>query len=251
MGATILTARDRPDLAERARGLTAEVWPEYNAHGVVPLRFWDGLYDVFPEFQYVLYDEERDEVIAEGHSLPLAWDGSADGLPAGIDGAMPAAFELREAGGEPDTLCAMGIEIPPRHQRLGLSPTMIAAMARIAADHGLRDLIAPVRPSAKERYPLTPIERYAAWTRDDGLPFDPWMRVHARVGGEVVRPEPRSLYIEGSIGEWEAWTEMEFPESGEYVFPRGLAAVQIDRGDDVGRYWEPNVWMRHRVGQTA
>jgi GNAT superfamily N-acetyltransferase len=245
--ATIVTARERPELAERARDLTADVWPEYNAHGVVPLRYWPGLYEVFPEFQYVLYDEDADDVMAEGHSLPLAWDGTAHGLPAGIDGAMAAAFDLRDADGEATTLCAMAIEIPPRHQRQGLSRTMIAAMARIAADHGLRDLIAPVRPSAKERYPLTPIERYASWTREDGLPFDPWMRVHARVGGTVLRPEPRSLYIEGTVGEWEAWTEMAFPESGDYVFPHGLAPVAIDRARDVGRYWEPNVWMRHGV----
>jgi hypothetical protein len=120
-------------------------------------------------------------------------------------------------------------------------------MASIATEHGFEDLIAPVRPSAKERYPLTPIERYASWTREDGLPFDPWMRVHARVGAELVRPEPRSLYIEGSVADWEAWTEMEFPESGDYVFPRGLATLAIDRAHDVGRYWEPNVWMRHRL----
>jgi GNAT superfamily N-acetyltransferase len=245
--ATILTARERPDLAERARELTADVWPEYNAHGVVPLRYWPGLYEVFPEFQYVLYDEDGDDVAAEGHSLPLLWDGTAAGLPAGIDGAMAAAFDLQEAGGEANTLCAMAIEIPPRHQRQGLSRTMIAAMTRVAANHGFGDLIAPVRPSAKERYPLTPIERYASWMREDGLPFDPWMRVHVRVGGEILRPEPKSLYIEGSVGEWEAWTEMAFPESGDYVFPRGLAPLTIDRPRDVGRYWEPNVWMRHRV----
>ena len=247
MAPTIVTARERPDLAERARELTADVWPEYNAHGVVPLRYWPGLYELFPEFQYVLYDEDTDEVVAEGHSLPLAWDRTVEGLPAGIDGAMHAAFSLRETAGELNTLCAMAIEIPPRHQRRGLSRTMIAAMAGIAADHGLQDLIAPVRPSSKERYPLTPIERYASWTREDGLPFDPWMRVHARLGGETLRPERESLYIEGSVREWEEWTEMVFPESGEYVFPRGLAPLTIDREHDVGRYWEPNVWIRHTV----
>ena len=29
--------------------------------------------------------------------------------------------------------------------------------------------MAPVRPTWKERYPLVPIERYAAWRRPDGL----------------------------------------------------------------------------------
>jgi hypothetical protein len=40
---------------------------------------------------------------------------------------------------------------------------------------------------------------------------------------------------------------MAFPASGNYVFPQGLAPVTIDRNADTGRYWEPNVWMRHPV----
>jgi hypothetical protein len=38
---------------------------------------------------------------------------------------------------------------------------------------------------------------------------------------------------------------MAFPDSGEYVFPEGLAPVHIDRSTDRGSYWEPNVWMVH------
>ena len=237
--------RDRPDLVEPAWQLTKDVIPEYNNHGDVLNVYWPRL-DELPDFQFHVLDGEG--IVARARSITVRWDGTLDDLPAGIDGAMPAAFELREAGERPDTLCAMGIEIPPRHQRRGLSGTMLAAMAQIARDHGLGDLIAPVRPSAKELYPLTPIDRYASWKRDDGLPFDPWMRVHARAGAEVVRAEPRSLYIEGSVAEWEAWTAMAFPESGTYVFPRGLAPLTIDRERGAGLYWEPNVWMRHRIG---
>jgi len=53
----------------------------------------------------------------------------------------------------------------------------------IARGHGLGALVAPVRPNWKERYPLVPIERYSEWRRDDGLLFDPWMRVHERLEG--------------------------------------------------------------------
>jgi hypothetical protein len=73
------------------------------------------------------------------------------------------------------------------------------------------------------------------------------MRVHERLGGQVLKPEPRSLRITGTVAEWESWTELAFPESGAYVFPNGLATVAIDCEADRGSYWEPNVWMRHAV----
>ena len=40
---------------------------------------------------------------------------------------------------------------------------------------------------------------------------------------------------------------MAFPDSGEYVVEGALVPVEIDRDADVGRYVEPNVWMRHPV----
>jgi hypothetical protein len=144
-------------------------------------------------------------------------------------------------------LCALVIMVPAAVQGRGASRLALQGMIAIAREHGLEALIAPVRPNWKDRYPLTPIERYAEWRRDDGLLFDPWMRVHERLGAEILKPEAESLRITGTVGEWEAWTDMAFPESGTYVFPGGLAPLEVDREDDVGRYWEPNVWMRHAV----
>ncbi len=96
----------------------------------------------------------------------------------------------------------------------------------------MRALIACVRPTWKERYPLVPIERYARWTREDGLPFDPWIRLHVKLGGRIVRGVPDAMTIPGTVSEWESWTEMSFPESGDYVVPRGAALVSIDRERD-------------------
>jgi hypothetical protein len=106
-------------------------------------------------------------------------------------------------------------------------------------------LVAPVRPSWKDRYPLTPIDRYASWRREDGLPFDPWLRVHARLGARILRPEPRSMEITAPTSDWEAWTQMAFPDDGEYVFPGGLAPLSVNAR--TGTYWEPNIWMQHDV----
>jgi hypothetical protein len=58
---------------------------------------------------------------------------------------------------------------------------------------------------------------------------------------------PESLHITGAVAEWESWTGMEFPETGDYVFPAGLATVRIDRERDSGEYWEPNIWIIHEA----
>ncbi|MGW4889817.1 hypothetical protein [Streptomyces murinus] len=49
----------------------------------------------------------------------------------------------------------------------------------------------------------------------------------------------------GTVCEWERWTGMVFPESGEYVVPRGLSLLRVDKDSGQGVYVEPNVWMRH------
>ena len=87
-------------------------------------------------------------------------------------------------------------------QGRGLSRLALRAMTAIARAHGLGALIAPVRPNWKERYPLAPIDR-CSWRRPDGLLFDPWLQVHERLGAVVLKPEPHSLRITGTVGEWE------------------------------------------------
>ena len=241
---TVHTAAERPDLWDR--GIPSEsVWPEYNLHGDVLNRWWGHLDEELREFQFVLYDEARDEVVAEGHTGPLWWNGQDEALPDGIDASIEQIFARVRAGEPVNTLCALAAESPREGRARGLAQQLLGAMRSIAEKQGLIHLVAPVRPSLKERYPLTPIERYVRWRREDGQLLDPWMRIHERLGARVSTPLPESLRITGTVSEWESWTEMAFPDSGDYVFPHGLATVHIDRSADLGTYWEPNVWMLH------
>lgn len=240
----LYTAVERPDLWER--GIPSErVWPEYNLHGDVVNEWWGLLDEEFTEYQFVLYDQEADVVAAEGHTAPMRWDGDDAHLPASFDEAIVQAFTQHRAGEPLDTLCALAAESPRDGRRRGLAVQLLNGMREIAGHHGLRRFVAPVRPSWKERYPLTPIERYVTWRRPDGELLDPWMRVHERLGARVATPLPRSLHITGKVADWESWTDIAFPESGDYVFPEGLAPLRIDREADLGDYWEPNIWMVH------
>jgi GNAT superfamily N-acetyltransferase len=235
---------DRPDLVERL-GEVEDVWPEFLHHTDATFNaLWGRVRREFPEFQLVLYDDDTDSVVGRGQTIPFRWDGTWEDLPDGVDGVVRRVFD---AGGEPTTLSALVAVIDPRYQGRGLSGLIIEGMRGVAAAHGLDALLAPVRPTLKARYPLTAIERYLTWRRADGQLFDPWLRVHERLGAEILGVCPGSLVVEGTVPEWEEWTGMAFPDSGKYVVESALVPVEIDREQDVGRYVEPNVWMRHAV----
>jgi hypothetical protein len=117
------TAAERPDLWDRGIP-SASVWPEYNLHGDVLNRWWGHLDEDLPEFQFVRYDEARDEVVAEGHTGSLWWDGQDDALPEGIDPAIEQISARARAGEPVNTLCALAAE-SPRVFPQGLAPVHI------------------------------------------------------------------------------------------------------------------------------
>lgn len=215
------------------------VWPEFLLHDRVVNAHWDDLYERRPEFQFYVYDEAADVVLAEGNTVPVVWDGTP--VPGGVDWAIPQV----RSDATPTTLCALQAMVRAEAQGRGFSRLIVETMGRLANEHGLDCLIAPVRPTHKPRYPLTPIERYVGWRRGDGLLFDPWLRTHERLGAELVGIASESMRVEGATAEWEEWTGMVFPDEGDYVVPGALVPVRFTGGRGV--YVEPNVWMRHSV----
>jgi hypothetical protein len=211
-------------------------------HDTVANRLWNRQYDEFPDLQLFLVDE-HDRLLAESNAVPVPF--GPDELPdEGWDAALEQAFAGRPAA----CVSAIAITIGVGERGRGLSRALLHGMRAAAAARGVSDLVAPVRPSLKHRYPLVTMERYVEWRREDGKLLDPWLRVHETVGARLVRVAPQSMRIPGSVTEWEGWTGMAFPDSGSYVVAGALVPVEIDRERDEGLYVEPNVWMHHRLG---
>jgi GNAT superfamily N-acetyltransferase len=245
MALSFPTRTERPGSQPHATGLEG-AWPEFMYHDPVLNRLFGRVIEEYPEFQFYAWDDEREEVVGVGNAVPGTWDGKSASLPdGGVDAIVEAAF----AGGrpEPNVLCALQILIAPDFRGQALSRRMIERMGEIGRDHGLDNLIAPVRPNLKHRYPLVPMERYITWRRPDGTHVDPWLRTHERVGAPIVKVAPESMRIPGTVAEWEEWAGMSFPESGSYVVPGALVPVEVDRERDEGLYVEPNVWMVHSL----
>src|SRR5581483_782185 len=236
---SLATLKERPNFTAQIASLHEAGWPAFMLNDPVAARYWQFLFTLFTEYQVVLY-ENNDQLTAAGNTIPLVWDGTEEGLPQGWDAVLEQGVKDHEQGRTPNVLSALSMVIDPQQQGKGLSSIVLQAMRKIAAEHGFRAMIAPVRPNLKSRYPLTPMEDYICWTQEDNLPFDPWLRVHARLGARILRVAHRSMIITGTVAEWETWTGMRFPQSGTYVIPGTLQTILIDREQNEGRYEEPN-----------
>lgn len=235
-----------PEFRNSVRGLTREVWPEFMLHDPVANELWHELLDRFPEYQLALYDTQNHRVAGMGNSFPLRWDDQLEHLPeGGWDWAFQEAVSNHKQGISPNVHCAIQIVVRPDYQNQRLSRPMVEAVRALTRSKGLQSLIIPIRPSEKHKYPLISLDDYITWKTEQGLPFDAWLRVHVRAGARIIKVCHDSKTIRGTRAEWEQWTDMKFPQSGQYVIPYALNPIEINVERDEGIYIEPNVWIVH------
>ena len=95
MGMQVIRHSERPELWTDTAAITREVWPEYNLHSEDPNGYWGRLFDEFAEFQFVLYDDDEQEVIAEGHTCRA--NGTAARKASGTASTRPLRRRSRHA----------------------------------------------------------------------------------------------------------------------------------------------------------
>lgn len=227
---------------DQADRVTLTSWPEFMLHDSVANHHWSALISERADFQFALVDKVTEQWIAVGNSIPVHWKEPLESLPdLGWDWALASGMESNKS---PNLLCALAIQILPEHRGVGLSSLMIQIMKEIGHSFGFNQLIAPVRPNKKCEYPLLPMGSYVKWSKGESL-FDPWLRVHERLGGRLLKVCSQAMQITASVEDWQNWTGLTFQTSGEYVIPGALDTVNIDIENNRGNYVEPNVWMLH------
>lgn len=241
----VTTCAEHSDLFEPSVDLENETWNDLSFldYTAAHHAHYDELLEQFPECRLCMIDLETGEMVATGMCVPLQ---IADDVPLpreGWDWIVDTASAQR--GRNSNVLGALSISVPELHRSRGFARDMINAMRAFAAMKGLSGVIAPVRPSAKCEYPDVSMDRYVAWRDDRGRMFDPWLRSHLSVGGKLLGVCERSMVVEQPIPFWEKWTNTTLDSSGAVALRGALTPVQIDVRAGVGRYIEPNVWVRH------
>ncbi|MDX2595127.1 MULTISPECIES: GNAT family N-acetyltransferase [Streptomyces] len=245
MDVRVNSLAERPDRLPAVLGM-ADTWPEFVTQDPVGNAHYGRIPTELPE--YALFaEDERGEILAHAFSVPFRLGAEGRGaLPArGWDQILLWAFSDLRHGVRPDTVSAISVVVSPAAQGRGLSAVMLSAMRANAAARGFREVVAPVRPSAKHREPHTPIHEYAHRVRPDGLPHDPWLRVHARAGATIDSVAPASMTVGASLAEWRRWTGLPFDTPGDVEVPGALVPVRCEPERGYAVYVEPNVWMRH------
>ncbi|CAN5812065.1 hypothetical protein BH24ACT15_BH24ACT15_24910 [soil metagenome] len=243
-GLSLHRLADRDDLAEGVHALGEEVWPPFMMHSECGGEFYVDLDTTFADCALVVVDPD-DQVVCRALWIPFVWDGDLPLPDRGWDWVIERGIADRHAGHATNVASALEIGIHPTLRGSGLSSILVAHMRATAADMGATSLFAPVRPSQKSTHPHESMADYLTRVRDDGLPHDAWLRVHARAGGEILGPCDSSMIIPGSVADWHEWTGVDMTEPGPYVVPGALAPVHSDGERAV--YTEPNVWVRHRL----
>jgi hypothetical protein len=235
----------RPWTDEQMNELFAEGFPDFIIGDQEVKHHIGRVRDLFGEYNIVLVDADS-EPVATGWGVPLSWSGETTDLPATFARILARSLEANDSSDVADTFVICGAVVHPARKGSGVAQALIHALIDVAAIHSLPKVIAPIRPTLKHLYPLQSIDAYAKWVRGDGLPWDPWLRLHVRIGGEVIDLAHEAQTIVGTISQWEEWSGLELPESGRYVIPNGMAPLHIDNSADLGTYVEPNIWVRHR-----
>jgi GNAT superfamily N-acetyltransferase len=243
----IVTIASRPDLAPLLYEFP-QAWPAFMYEDPTGGLYYADAATAYPEFVMLAID--GGQPVARLFSVPLAWDGDpTTTLPAdGWDWAIRTAHATRSAGTTPNLASALEITLQPDHRGRGLAGVLLDAMRRNVARLGFADLVAPVRPNAKED-PDEPMATYTVRTREDGLPVDPWLRVHIRAGGLIRNVAPTSMTIPGTLAQWRTWTDLAFDVPGPVRVRGALVPVMCAPEHDVAVYVEPNVWVHHRLGR--
>jgi hypothetical protein len=229
---------------EQMDRLFAEGFPAFITADPEVKKYIARVREYFPHLDVILVSDDG-QPAATGWGVPIPWTDDVKDLPPSFADILRVAVEAHESGADTNAFVICGGVVSPELKGTGTTTELLRALIQTGQNQGMTRVLAPLRPTRKHLYPLISIEEYASWVREDGLPLDPWLRLHVRAGGRVIALAPNAQTRFGSVKEWEEWARMPLPATGQYVIPDGMSVLHIDTDADVGTYTEPNIWIRH------
>ncbi|WP_437300081.1 hypothetical protein [Sorangium sp. So ce426] len=244
----MFTRTERPDLGALMDVVVEQAW------AATPFIYPNDVEDAYqellretPAFTFGLVERATGRLAAVGNAAPIAV--RSDDLAAPPDSGwrwqVLRAKAVRD-GDPPTHLGAFTASVSPLFRGQGVSALVVAGFKALARRSGLAGVLAPVRPPSKASCPRIDIEAFLDRAREDGLPADPWVRTHVRIGGRIAGTPRRALVVDLELDFWEVWLGRPIlPSELSFEIPGGLAPVYVQGRR--GRYEEPAVWIVHSL----
>ncbi|MCJ8272036.1 MAG: amino acid adenylation domain-containing protein, partial [Psychrosphaera sp.] len=115
-----LTLSEAPYLREQFDLIHADAWPGYFQGSSLLKDLWPHMYQDYPEYQFALM-EQFDQIVVIGNSIAIHWDGQAQNLPKGWDGALAQGMAEYQSGITGNTLVVLAGIVDPRYRTRKLS----------------------------------------------------------------------------------------------------------------------------------
>lgn len=237
MSEDVVIRHCRPEEVDASWELERKVWAPFNweAEGSTGV-------DYFSELHLVA--EANGKLVGTIDGCPLDWDGDPSHLPQRGWTEMIEAARVGFEGLSPAYVGAIGTSIDPDYEGSGLAGRLLSALRDEALRLGYKGLVAPVRPVFRWRMPHLSIEQYAEMRMADGRHFDPWVRVHERIGGRIIGVAEHSANFVGSREDWERWVGIRLPDDGRVLAPKTINFLDLVAG--IGVLVEPSIWILHQ-----
>lgn len=239
----VVTCAQRPDLRIQAERLHLEAWPAFAQTNDVVRQDWPQLYRRWPEYQILVLDGER--VIAVGNTIPMRWDGTAEGLPSGWDDMVRTAATTDVD--DPNCLGGLAGVVDSEYRGRRLSGALLQVFAQLAHARGFESVLIAVRPSQKVEHPQVGFEAWCTQRRDDGKLSDAWLRTHENVGAHYAGIATHSQVMRGTVAQWEEWCGTKLERTGSQHLPGTLVEAQVDLDAGTVQYTEPAAWFVHNA----
>lgn len=182
----ITDLKKQPYLFEAQDKICVAAWPEFMLQDPLGNQYWMEFIKAFLELQRIFMQNNR--IIAVVNAVALNYDQALDYLPEeGWDWGLEKSILDFRAGKKANTVMGIQIVIAADFLGYGISKLAITELVNRTKELGYQNLIIPARPSFKHLYPLIDIDDYLSWKNDESLPFDPWLRIHVRLGGKILK----------------------------------------------------------------
>jgi hypothetical protein len=243
----VTTCQEHPELLPAAIALEDEVWEplSFLDHTPAHHNYYEELLEQFPEYHLCMVELDTGDVVATGLCVPLQIQPGRRLPDDGWDWIVNTAHE--QDGRNANVIGALAISVPESYRHKGLARDMINTMRALAVMKNYKGVIAPVRPSSKCEHADVPMKDYIKWRDERGRMFDPWLRSHAAVGGQVIGVCERSMVVEKPLEFWKSWAGGPIGYGPSFTVEGALAPIKIDAAAGMGRYHEPNVWVIHHA----